>query len=114
MITFVQQTESQMSQLGKDANLNLDSALVESIVRSFATNWKQGIEQINKNVLSYFSNFRNGLEILKQCLTQMLLYYTRLQAIITKGWGRRPPSFVKDLVSTGAILSEIKRYALAI
>ncbi|CAN0517450.1 unnamed protein product, partial [Scytosiphon promiscuus] len=45
-----------------------------------------------------------------QVLTQLLLYYTRFQEIIRKSW-RRPPSFSKDLVSTSAILKEIKNYS---
>ena len=53
------------------------------------------------------------MEILKQVLTQLLLYYTRFQDIIRKAW-KRPPAFAKDLVSTSAILAEIKKYALAI
>ena len=64
-------------------------------------------------MLSYFSNFRNGMEILKQVLTQLLLYYTRFQDIIRKAW-KKPPPFTRDLVSTSAILAEIKKYALAI
>jgi hypothetical protein len=59
------------------------------------------------------------MEILKQCLTQLLLYYTRFQDIIRKVCG--PPTkagggntFTKDLVSTNAILAEIKKYALSI
>lgn len=45
-----------------------------------------------------------------QVLTQLLLYYTRFQEIIRKSW-RRPPAFTKDLVSTSAILKEIKTYS---
>ncbi|GMH82470.1 hypothetical protein TrST_g12487 [Triparma strigata] len=109
LISFVQQTES--SQSGKRPEL--DQSLVENLVRQFSSSWKSGIEQINKNVLSYFSNFRNGMEILKQVLTQLLLYYTRFQDIIRKAW-KKPPPFTRDLVSTSAILAEIKKYALAI
>ncbi len=72
------------------------------------------METINRNVLSYFSNFRNGMEILKQVLTQLLLYYTRFQDVIRKVYKQQPPSFAKDLVPTTTILAEIKKYALAI
>jgi hypothetical protein len=54
------------------------------------------------------------MELLKQTLTQLLLYYTRFCEIIKRGWGKRPPPFVRDLVSTNAILSEIKKFALQI
>ena len=113
MIAFVQQTEQDMQAVPRGSyEVNIQE--VESLVLDFASNWKSNIEQINRNVLSYFSNFRNGMEILKQCLTQLLLYYTRFQDIIRKVWRNKPPAFCKDLVSTTVILAEIKKYALAI
>ena len=112
MIAFVQQTEAHMAS-GRAAP-DINPQVVEMLVREFSSSWKSGIEQINRNVLSYFSNFRNGMEILKQVLTQLLLYYTRFQDIIRKVWRNKPPAFCKDLVSTTVILAEIKKYALAI
>ena len=129
MIAFVQQTEAHMASVAaasarSDTNTSdrnhsqvdydVNPSVVESLVLDFASNWKTSIDQINRNVLSYFSNFRNGMEILKHCLTQLLLYYTRFQDIIRKVWKKSLPPFTKDLVSTNAILAEIKRYALAI
>lgn len=83
---------------------------MEALVRDFASNWRQGIQQINDDALSYFSNFRNGMEILKQVLTQLLLYYTRLQEIVKRCWPR-PPAFTREFVTTATILAEIKRYS---
>ena len=57
-----------------------------------------------------FANLKLGMEILKQVLTQLLLYYTRFQDIVRRAW-RRPPAFTKDIVSTAAILVEIKKYS---
>jgi hypothetical protein len=114
MIAFVQQTEIYMVGAPKGSSHDINIQVVESLVLDFASNWKGNIEQVNRNVLSYFSNFRNGMEILKQVLTQLLLYYTRFQDIIRKVWRNKPPAFCKDLVSTTAILAEIKKYALAI
>ena len=122
MIAFVHQTEAHMSGTSAPRGARGVSApadvvnpdVVESLVRDFASSWKSGIEQINKDVLSYFSNFRNGMEILKQVLTQLLLYYTRFQDVIRKVWRGKPPSFCKDLVSTAVILAEIKKHALSL
>ena len=52
----------------------------------------------------------NGVEVLKQVLTQLLLYYTRFQEIVRKAW-KKPPAFAKDLVPTATILEEIKKYS---
>merc|ERR1712045_186618 len=78
MIAFVQQTEQHMlrphyggssSKAGiEDNKMDVNVQVVESLVREFSSTWKQGIEQINRNVLSFFANFRNGMEILKQVL----------------------------------------------
>jgi len=124
IIAFVQQTEQHMLRPQysgssnkaaiEDNKMDVNVQVVDSLVREFSSTWKQGIEQINRNVLSFFANFRNGMEILKQVLTQLLLYYTRFQDIIRKVWRSKPPAFCKDLVSTSTILIEIKKYALAI
>jgi hypothetical protein len=112
LIAFVQQTEAYMAE-EKATPLEVNAQVVESLVLDFRSHWKAHMEQINRNVLSYFSNFRNGMEILKQVLTQLLLYYTRFHDIIRKSW-KKPPPFCKDLVPTHLILAEIKKYALAI
>ena len=54
-------------------------------------------------------HFVNGVEVLKQVLTQLLLYYTRFQEIVRKGAGDVP--FAADLVPTATILDEIKKYS---
>jgi vacuolar protein sorting-associated protein 52 len=115
LISFVVQTEQAMSDLeaagsAAHGSISLDEGLVEGLVRDFSVNWRAGIQQINDNVLAYFANFRNGMEILKQVLTQLLLYYTRFQEIIKRSWVR-PPPFSRDVVSTATILMEIKRYS---
>ena len=124
LVSFVVQTESAMNELtvasggsvtaasssSSGVSMTLDEGIVEGIVREFSTSWRSGIQLINDNVLSYFANFRNGMEILKQVLTQLLLYYTRFQDIIKKCWAR-PPAFSRDIVSTATILMEIKRYS---
>ena len=124
MIAFVQQTEAHLAAMatkggsagaaGTDVMAGVNIQVVEALVRDFASNWRANIEAINRNVLSYFSNFRNGMEILKQVLTQLLLYYTRFQDVIRKVFRKSQPAFTKDLVPTTVILTEIKKYALAI
>jgi vacuolar protein sorting-associated protein 52 len=115
LISFVVQTEQAIASVenmqgGVQGSVTLDDALVEGLVRDFSVNWRSGIQQINDNVLAYFANFRNGMEILKQVLTQLLLYYSRFQEIIKKSWSR-PPAFSRDIISTATILMEIKRYS---
>jgi len=110
MIQFVRRTEP----LINSPNFNpdappVDAHAVEVLVKEFATKWKGGIEQINSNVMKFFSNFKLGMEILKQALTQLLLYYTRFLDIIKKCF--RNPSFGKDIVTINSIIYEIRQYS---
>ncbi|MQL88038.1 hypothetical protein Taro_020592 [Colocasia esculenta] len=82
---------------------------VEPLVKDFAGRWKAAIELMHKDVITSFSNFLCGMEILKAALTQLLLYYTRLSECVKRIGGGS--SLNKDLVSISSILYEIKKYS---
>jgi vacuolar protein sorting-associated protein 52 len=82
---------------------------VEPLVKDFASRWKAAIELMHKDVITSFSNFLCGMEILKAALTQLLLYYTRLTECVKKINGGATHN--KDLVSISSILYEIKKYS---
>ena len=79
-------------------------------MRAFAQNWKVAMDRIHQYVMVSFTNFSNGMEILKQVLTQLLMYYTRLQKVINKSFSQ-PPAFSHELVSNTTFLMEIKQYS---
>jgi vacuolar protein sorting-associated protein 52 len=81
---------------------------VELLVKDFASRWKPALV-MHKDVITSFSNFLCGMEILKAALTQLLLYYTRLTECVKKINGGS--SLSKDLVSISSILYEIKKYS---
>ncbi|KAG6521885.1 hypothetical protein ZIOFF_019018 [Zingiber officinale] len=82
---------------------------VDPLVKDFANRWKVAIELMHKDVITSFSNFLCGMEILKAALTQLLLYYTRLSECVKKIPGGS--ALNKDLVSISSILFEIKKYS---
>ncbi|KAI4340206.1 hypothetical protein MLD38_025067 [Melastoma candidum] len=84
-------------------------AEVEPIVKDFVNRWKSSIELMLKDVITSFSNFLCGMEILKAALTQMLLYYTRLTDCMKKVSGGS--ALNKDLVSISSIMYEIRKYS---
>ncbi|KAJ8470223.1 hypothetical protein OPV22_024566 [Ensete ventricosum] len=84
-------------------------AAVDPLVKDFANRWKAAIELMHKDVITSFSNFLCGMEILKAALTQLLLYYTRLSECVKKIPGGS--ALNKDLVSISSILYEIKKYS---
>lgn len=89
----------------------VDVQKLEQVVKSFARTWKQETDRIHQYVMVSFTNFSNGMEILKQVLTQLLLYYTRLQKVIRKSFPQQNPAFAHELVSSTTILAEIKQYS---
>mmetsp|Transcript_6624 Transcript_6624/g.9278 ORF Transcript_6624/g.9278 Transcript_6624/m.9278 type:complete len:248 (+) Transcript_6624:1590-2333(+) len=114
LIAFVKRAEATTDGSGDSSSTNnsnpdIDLRHIQQHVRDFAASWKQAIEKVYRDVLASFANFVNGMEILKQVLTQLLLYYTRFQEIIKRVY-RRPPPFANDIVATKDILAEIKKY----
>lgn len=81
---------------------------VGNLVTQFAGTWQMGIEKIHGSVMKYFTNFTNGMDILKHVLTQMLLYYTRFTEVVKHLYGG---AFQKDLVAVATIMNEIKKYS---
>jgi len=121
LVSFVKVTEplvaeideagarSQGQQQGVPARV--DVVKMEQVVRSFAHGWRQETDRVHKFVMRSFQNFTNGMEILKQTLTQLLMYYTRLHTIICKCYPQQQPPFQSELVSKTTILMEIKQYS---
>ncbi|KAM0863600.1 hypothetical protein ACQ4PT_044504 [Festuca glaucescens] len=96
----------------EDAASSSDKANIgdaEPLVKDFASRWKAAIELMHKDVITSFSNFLCGMEILKAALTQLVLYYTRLTECVKRVNGGS--ALNKDLVSISSILYEIKKYS---
>lgn len=118
LVKFVKDAEAALADIDEAAAKTLkgpppgvDVAKMEQVVRQFAQQWKGAMDRIHQYVMKSFTNFSNGMEILKQVLTQLLLYYTRLQKVINKSFPQQPPAFAHELVSNTTILMEIKQYS---
>lgn len=119
LVTFVKNTEPLVADIdetaargtGQGPPPGVDVQRMEQVVRVFASSWKRETERIHQYVMTSFSNFSNGTDILKQVLTQLLLYYTRLQKVMSKSFPQQPPVFAHELVPNTTILTEIKQYS---
>eukprot|EP00164_Ancoracysta_twista_P004504 GFYU01006071.1.p1 GENE.GFYU01006071.1~~GFYU01006071.1.p1 ORF type:complete len:684 (-),score=185.98 GFYU01006071.1:62-2113(-) len=108
MINFVKESEAAIA--ASEANVSKVSIQkTEELVKDFAAKYKAGIDKINNDIMKYFSNFKNGMEILKQVLTQLLLYYMRFVDLIKKCF--KNPPFAKEIVTVPSIMHEIKKYS---
>ena len=107
LIAFVQQNERQADA----APLALEEQVVAVLVRDFAASWKQAIHRINGDILSLFTSFVNGMEILKHTLAQLLIWYKRFQDLLNQAFpprGAQRPAFLKDLVNVEEIFGQIR------
>ncbi|XP_031122235.1 vacuolar protein sorting-associated protein 52 A-like isoform X3 [Ipomoea triloba] len=87
----------------------ITAAEVEPIVKDFASRWKGAIELMHNDVITSFSNFLCGMDILRAALTQLLLYYTRLSDSLKRIAGGT--ALNKDLVSISSIMYEIRKFS---
>ncbi|KAH7857940.1 hypothetical protein Vadar_018107 [Vaccinium darrowii] len=82
---------------------------VEPLVKDFSRRWKAAIALMHNVVITSFSNFFCGMEILRASLTQLLLYYTRLSDCIKRVVGGSSQN--KDLVSISSIIVKDFNYS---
>ena len=112
MLLFVPLIESEIEEKGASVVMSeMEKGKIESLVRHFGSTWKAGISHMAKSINTYFQNIKNGMSILKLCLTQLLLYNTRFQDIIKKLYDGKSISFSKELVPIQTVLYEIKKYS---
>lgn len=107
LIKFVKNRASEDSSSGSEKAISVSE--VEPLVKDFASRWKDAIELMHKDVITSFSNFLCGMEILRTALTQLLLYYTRLSECVKKVQGGS--ALNKDLVSIQLIIHEIRKFS---
>ncbi|KAL1530751.1 hypothetical protein AB1Y20_001650 [Prymnesium parvum] len=108
MITFVKQTEPLVLQGGDRSRVDVKT--MEHLLRSFHETWKQGIESIHRDVVKSFPNLTVGMDVLKQVLTQMLLYYTRFLDLVKEAFPSGAP-FAQYIISISTLMNEIKNFS---
>jgi hypothetical protein len=62
---------------GNLESLKQEEKRVGAIVARFGQDWRQSLDQINREILSSFPNLRLGTGILQQTLTTLVQYYHR-------------------------------------
>lgn len=108
LIKFVKTRASEDPSSGSERPPVMSSE-VEPIVKDFASRWKSAIELMHNDVITSFSNFLCGMDILRAALTQLLLYYTRLSDSMKRIAGGT--ALNKDLVSISSIMYEVKKFS---
>ncbi|KAJ4456682.1 Vps52; component of GARP (Golgi-associated retrograde protein) and EARP (endosome-associated recycling protein) complexes [Paratrimastix pyriformis] len=86
-----------------------DDSTVETIVREFGQIYRAAVEQINEQVMECFADFKNGTEIFRQVLTQLVVIYTRFSEILDQCYKDRP--FRHNAVPVQNVMFEIRRHS---
>jgi hypothetical protein len=92
-----------------------DAAVEQSIqiLKAFSEQWKQQITKINSEIVSLFSNYNRGMDILQRTLSSLLVKYTDACEKTSASGEEAKKSVDAIRVTNAAFLFECKRYARA-
>jgi hypothetical protein len=84
--------------------------LIFALLKEFSMTWKQSIEEIHNIIISNFSNFKNGMQILQNLLKQLFASYKLFADVIRQYFKElRDSSY---FVPETEITYEMKKYIL--
>jgi hypothetical protein len=108
MVSFVKDCESFLEK-GDSEALKREERKVTTLVKNFNSGWRKAIEDMNREVMSCFTNFRCGNNIQQTALTQIIQYYHRFQKIVSQTPFKNNP-VRSELINIHQLMVEIKKY----
>nr|CAG4647808.1 EOG090X047D [Moina brachiata] len=104
LVRFVKDCEL-MLERGNSEALRSEERRATHTINTFMANWKKSLDEINKDILKLFPNFKNGTNILQATLTQLVEYYHRFQKILSQHPFRNVPARA-DLINIHQLMVE--------
>lgn len=108
LISFVKECESSIEK-NDSAALDRQDTKVSSLIKSFNSNWRKAIEDINRDVMTCFTNFKCGNNIQQSALTQIIQYYHRFHKIVSQNPFKNNPGR-SELINVHQLMVEVKKY----
>lgn len=108
LMSFVKECESHIERNDLIA-LDRQDANVAPIIKSFNSNWRKAIEDINRDVMTCFTNFKCGNNIQQTALTQIIQYYHRFHKIVSQNPFKNNPGR-SELINIHQLMVEVKKY----
>uniref|UniRef100_A0A8V5GYS9 Vacuolar protein sorting-associated protein 52 homolog n=1 Tax=Melopsittacus undulatus TaxID=13146 RepID=A0A8V5GYS9_MELUD len=108
MIAFVKEAEALLEK-GELERLRGEEARVSHLARGFSGSWRSSVEVLSQEVMSSFSNFRNGTSIIQGALTQLLQYYHRFLKVLAQPPLRSLPART-ELINIHHLMVELKKH----
>lgn len=108
MISFVKECESLTEKNDLESMKRLEPR-VSDLITNFNNNWRRSLEQVSRDIMESFTNFRNGNNIQQIALTQLVQYYHKFQKIVNQ------PPFVNnplrsEIINIHQLMVEVKKY----
>lgn len=111
LITYVKEHHSWLAANPPPDPVPEDQARVDKkLVTEFSQNYKQLIDDLNKDVMTFFSNFKTGAQILQDTLTELAVVYESFTEIVKKRCRSAP--FLKELLAPNTLTWHIKKYCI--
>ncbi|GFS98967.1 vacuolar protein sorting-associated protein 52 homolog [Trichonephila clavipes] len=108
MMTFVKDCEKYLER-GQMDNLKTEAGKVPVLVKSFNSGWKKAMDEINGDIMTTFTNFKNGTNILQTALTQLIQYYHRFQKVLSQHPFKNLP-VRSELLNIHHLMVEAKKF----
>lgn len=108
MITFVKDCEAfiERNDLG---SLKKEEAKVSKLIRSFNQSWRKSMEDMKRQVMISFTNFKCGNNITQSTLTQVIQYYHRFDKIVSTHF-KNNPEVRSELINIHQLMVDMKKY----
>ncbi|KAK0406157.1 hypothetical protein QR680_018400 [Steinernema hermaphroditum] len=110
LIAFVNECEPLVEQSHTQLLIRYaNSGHITDIVKAFGANWKKSIDAINREILTSFTNFKNGTNILQAAFTQLVQYYHRFSKVLSHE-AFNECAVRSELINIHHIMVELKKY----
>ncbi|XP_015793928.1 vacuolar protein sorting-associated protein 52 homolog [Tetranychus urticae] len=108
MLRFVKDCESYLERDDTEL-LKREEPKIANIVKTFNNGWRKAIDEINREVMQNFTNFKCGNNIQQAALTELIQYYHRFHKIVFLNIFKNNPSR-SSLINVHQLMVEIKKY----
>ena len=108
MIAFVKDCESYIEKNDLEA-LKREEPKVTNLIKSFNSGWRKALEEMSREVMTSFTNFKNGNNIQQSALTQIIQYYHRFTKIVSQNAFKNNANR-SEIINIHQLMVEIKKY----
>jgi hypothetical protein len=108
MITFVKDCEAFIERNDLES-LKKEEAKVTKLIRSFNQNWRKSMEEMKRQVMVSFTNFKCGNNITQSTLTQVIQFYHRFDKIVSTHFKNNPEAR-SELINIHQLMVDMKKY----